>query len=135
MRVVEVGVKTLYEAEGIEGSEWVSALAPKSSPTDTPKFSSGLSLKEVEGNNRGIAPNALGIMCNMGNNLAHSATNVLLISGKPTHKGCCNHGMTEGEGWRRAIALYSARKLSNETWVIHKDEYLVPSVYEGGLVK
>jgi len=131
MSVIEIGIKTLYKAEGREASEWVSALDPKSSFIDTPKFSSGLSLKEVEGNNRGIAPNSLGIMCNMGNNLVDSATNVLLISGKPTHKGSTNHDMTEGEGWRRAIALYSARKLSNETWVIHKDEYLAPSTYEG----
>ena len=110
----------------------MSALAPKSSLIDTPKFSSGLSIRAVEGNNRGIAPNSLGLMCNMGNNLVDSATKVLLIGGKPTHKGCTNHDMTEGEGWRRSIALYSARKLSKETWINHKDEYLVPSVYEGG---
>ena len=129
MSLIEVGIKTLYEAEGREASEWASALAPKSSPTDTPKFSSGLSLKEVEGNNKGSAPNSLGIMCNKGNSLVDSTTGVLLISGKPSDKGRCNHDMTEGEGWRRAIAHYSARKLSNETWINDKDEYLVPSVY------
>ncbi len=129
--IKEIGVKTLYCSEGREASAWVSDLAPKSSSIDTPKFSSGLSIKEVEGNNRGIAPNSLGIMCNKGNNLVDSATGVLLISGKPSDKGRCNHNMTEGEGWRRSIALYSARKLSKDTWINDKDEYLVPSVYEG----
>lgn len=131
-QIVDVGMKDMYCSDGKEASEWVSALAPKSSSTDTPKFSSGLSIKEVEGNNRGIAPNSLGIMCNMGNNLVDSATGVLLISGKPTHKGRCNHDMTEGEGWRRSIALYSARKLVDSTWATQKDEYLAPNTQSEG---
>ncbi len=130
--IVDVGVKGMYPSEGREASEWVSALAPKSSLIDTPKFSSGLSLKEVEGNNRGIAPNSLGIMCNKGNNIMKSGTDVFLLSGKPTDKGCCNHDMTEGEGWRRSIALYSARKLVIGTWTNDKDEYLAPNTQAEG---
>jgi hypothetical protein len=130
--IVDVGVKDMYPSEGREASDWVSALAPKSSLIDTPKFSSGLSLKEVEGNNKGSAPNSLGIMCNMGNNIMKSGTDVFLLSGKPTHKGCCNHDMTDGEGWRRSIALYSARKLVDSTWATQKDEYLAPNTQAEG---
>jgi len=125
----EIGVKTLYLPDGREASDWVSCFAPSSSVIDTPKFSSGLSVREVDGNNRGTAPIGLGVMCNMGNNLVDSQTGVCFLSGKPTHKGRCNFDLTEGEGWRRAIALLTARDLSKDHWVIHKDEYLVPSPY------
>ena len=62
-----------------------------------------------------------------GNNLQDSATLSYLTSSC----GSRANGLSvmEGEGWRRAIALYSARKLSKDTWATHNDEYLVPSVY------
>ena len=125
----EIGIKTLYQAQGREASSWVSCFAPSSSVIDTPKFSSGLSVREVDGNNRGTAPIGLGVMCNMANNLMKSATDVYFLSGKPTHKGHCNFDLTEGEGWRRAIALLTARDLSKGTWINDKDEYLVPNTY------
>ena len=68
---------------------------------------------------------------NKANNLVGSPTGVALTSSCARNA----HGLSvmEGEGWRRAIALYSARKLSKDTWINDKDEYLVPSVYEGGV--
>lgn len=131
-RINSLREKVLYSAKGREASSWVSALSPKSSSIDTPKFSSGLKVKEVKGNDKGVAINGLGIMCNMANSLMKSATDVFFLSGKPTHKGCCNFDLTEGEGWRRAIALYSARKLSKDTWITHNDEYLAPQTDKEG---
>lgn len=125
--IVSTGVKEMYNADGRTASEWVSALSPASTALDTPKFSSGLSVREVEGNNRGVSTQSLGVLCNKGNNLMKSATDVYLLSGKPTDKGHCNFDLTEGEGWRRAIALYAARKLVGGTWVNDKDEYLAPN--------
>jgi len=125
----EIGVKTLYLADGREASEWVSCFAPSASVIDTPKFSSGLSVREVDGNNRGTALNGLGVFCNKANNLVDSQTGVCFLSGKPTDKGRCNFDLTEGEGWRRAISLFSARDLSKGTWINDKDEYLAPNTY------
>lgn len=36
-----------------------------------------------------------------------------------------------GEGWRKAIALFSARKLTTSNWTNDKNEYLVPVQEEG----
>lgn len=130
--IIALREKALYSATGREASKWVSALSPKTSSTDTPKFSSGLKVREVEGNDRGTAPNGLGIMCNKANSPMKSATDVFFLSGKPTDKGCCNFDLTEGEGWRRAIALYSARKLVNGNWINDKDEYLAPQTDKEG---
>ena len=120
--------KSLYSVDNTtDGSKWAMEFAPESSPQDTPKFSSGLSIKEIMGNHRGMHTESLGIMCNMGNSVANSLTSVLLLSGKPTHKGRRNFDLTP-DGWRRAIALYSARRLTLDTWESHNDEYLVPNV-------
>ena len=130
--VISLGEKDLYSAKGREASAWVSALSSKPSGIDTPKFSSGLKVKEVKGNNKGVAIDGLGIMCNKGNSLMKSQTDVFLISGKPTDKGYCNLDLTAGESWRRAIALYSARKLVKGNWVNDKDEYLIPLTEKEG---
>lgn len=129
MMIKEIGVKVIPSAYGGLASEWVSALSPSSTSVDTPKFSSGLSVREVEGNNRGVSLSGLGVMCNKGNNLVDSATGVCLISGKPTDKGRCNFDLTEGDGWRRAIALLTARDLSKGNWINDKDEYQLPITY------
>jgi hypothetical protein len=130
--VISLGEKDLYSAKGREASAWVSALSSKPSGIDTPKFSSGLKTREVKGNDKGVAIDGLGIMCNMANSLMKSQTDVYLSSGKPTHKGCCNFDLTAGEGWRRSIALYSARKLVKGNWVNDKDEYLAPQTEKEG---
>jgi hypothetical protein len=127
------GKKSIYGTDDLtSASTWVSEKSPKSSSIDTPKFSSGLKVKEVKGNDKGSAPNGLGVVCNKANNVAESATGVCILSGKPTDKGRCNFDLTEGEGWRRAIALYSARKLSEDTWITHNDEYLAPLTEKEG---
>ena len=63
-----------------------------------------------------------------GNSLFHSQTKVYFSSSC----GSNAHGLSvmEGEGWRRAIALLTARDLSKDTWITHKDEYLVPNTYK-----
>lgn len=131
-KVSVIGDKNLYSPSASSASSWVSALSPASSNIDTPKFSSGLKVKESVSNDKGIDQDALGVMCNMGNSLMKSATDVYFISGKPSHKGCCNFPLVEGEGWRRAISLFSARKLVSSNWVNQKDEYLIPDVSKEG---
>ena len=126
MSVIEVGIKTLYKAEGIEASEWVKN-PPVVNPIDTPKLSSGLSVCENT-HTVGKSKNALGVFVNM-TNCPQQNQIVYLLSEKPSHKGSCHTDLEMGEGWRRSIALLSARKLSKRSWINDKDEYLVPSVY------
>jgi hypothetical protein len=49
----------------------------------------------------------------------------MYLSGKPTDKGRRHFDLLPSN-WRRAVALYGARKLVKETWDTQKDEYLVP---------
>jgi hypothetical protein len=127
MSVIEIGVKTLYTSAGIEASEWVRKSVRTAEKVDVPYLKSGLSISD-EGNGSFAKGALLGFTSNA-NSLMDSATLVYLTSSASSH--CAGFSVMEGEGWRRAIALYSARKLSKDTWVVHKDEYLVPSVYEG----
>ena len=146
--VVDIGLKRLYNSDNREASEWVSELAPKQNNKDTPKFSSGLKVREVVNivskkidgksvkvpvpHDKGVHPNGLGVMCNKANNVMKSTTDVFLLSGIPTDKCYRNFDLTEGENWRRAIALYSARRLSKDTWFTHNDEYLRPHTDKEG---
>lgn len=121
--VVTTGIKAVYTSDGRDASSWVPK-GPRGTG-DSPKFSSGLSVREsyVAGQGAG----SLGVFCNMGNNLVDSAQGVMLLCGKPTHKGRCHVDMMPGESFRRCMALYAARKLVAGTWVNDKDEYLTPT--------
>ena len=125
--ITTFGTKVLYTSKDKEASSWVSELATPSSSIDTPKFSSGLKLKESNDNKRGLSADSFGVLCNKANNVMKSATDVYFLSGKPTDKPCANINLVSGESWRRCIALYSARKLVSGTWVNDKDEYLAPN--------
>jgi hypothetical protein len=120
--VTDIGVKTIYNSDDKEASEWVEK-TQKGGVGDTPKFSSGL--KVVEKWDGGSVPGSVGVMASMGNNLVDSATGTMYLSGKPTHKGRRHFDLLPSN-WRRAVALYGARKLVRDNWVIHEDEYLVP---------
>jgi len=123
--VVDVGDKRLYSPNGDDASSWVSAPI-RGSDTDTPKFSSGLRVRDLASvYTAGQGPGALGVMCNKGNNVMNSGTDVYLLAGKPTDKGHRHFDLTP-DNWRRAIALFAARKLVTETWLNQKDEYLEP---------
>jgi len=125
----EIGVKTIYQAEGREASEWVREPVKGVETFDAPQMKSGLNVGQ---DGRGtMAKGSLLYLTTGGNSLVHSQTNVFLTS------SCSSmaHGLSvmEGEGWRRAIALYAARKLVGSTWITQKDEYLVPNTYKRGL--
>ena len=126
-QIISLQEKLLYSTDEAKASNWVSIQAPKSTNIDTPKFSSGLKIKDVKENDKGVDHTSVGVLCNDSNNVMKSGTGVFLLSGKPTNKKTCNFGLTKGESWCRAIALYSARKLITATWENQKDEYLVPN--------
>ena len=126
--VVTTALKALYNADGREASEWVEK-TQKGAKGDTPKFSSGL--KVIEKWDGGSVPGSLGVMISQGNNLQPSATLVYFLSGKSSHKGSRQFDLLPSN-WRRAVALYGARKLVLDNWSIHEDEYLAPDESKPG---
>lgn len=120
--VISLSEKHLYASDGREASVWVREPVKGLKTFDAPQMKSGLSIGQ-EGRGKQIAKSLL-YFSNNGNSLQDSQTLAYFTSSC----GSRAHGLSvlEGEGWRRAIALYSARKLSKDTWVTHNDEYLAP---------
>lgn len=125
--VATTGVKQVYNADDREASEWVRAPIKGIKGVDAPQMSSGLKVKE--GGRGSLVPGALLFFGNNANNLQDSATLVYNVSSADTR----NHGLSVlPANWRRAIALYGARKLVQETWINQKDEYLAPDESKTG---
>ena len=120
--VATTAIKEIYNSDGREASAWVEG-TQKGHVGDTPKFSSGL--KVAEKWTGGSLPGSLGVLISIGNNVMKSGTDVYILSGKPTHKGARHFDLLPSN-WRRAVALYGARKLVEGNWTIHEDEYLAP---------
>jgi hypothetical protein len=126
--VVTDGVKHVYNADGREASVWVRAPVKGMKGVDAPQMKSGL-ITAPQG--EGLA-GTLGFWANHSNSLQYSTQLVFLLS------SAYAHGLRNGGGplypanWRRAVALYGARKLVLDNWAIHEDEYLVPDESKPG---
>ena len=128
--VTSTGTKAVYNADDREASEWVREPIKGIKGVDAPQMSSGLKVKE-EGRGS-LAPNALYFFGNNANNLIDSATLVYNVSSADTR----NNGLSVlSSNWRRAVALYAARKLVLEAWDTQKDEYLRPDEGVNGYSK
>ena len=128
--VIPTGSKAVYNSDGCEASEWVREPIKGIKGVDAPQMSSGLKVKE-EGRGS-LAPNALYFFGNNANNLIDSATLVYNVSSADTR----NHGLSVlPSNWRRAVALYGARKLVKGDWINDKDEYLRPDEKAEGYSK
>ncbi len=118
-----ISQKRLYNADGRKASTWVRAFVKGKKGSDAPQMKSGLSVAQ-DGYGT-LIPNALGYVMLKGNNLVDSSTGVCIHSS--TARNAHGISILEGDGWRRAIAIFSARKLVPSTWVNQKDEYLAPN--------
>jgi len=126
--VVTTALKSLYNADGREASQWVRAPVKGMKGVDAPQMKSGL-ITATQG--EGLA-GTLGFWANHSNSLQYSTQLVFLLS------SAYAPGLRNGGGplypanWRRAVALYGARKLVLDNWAIHDDEYLVPDESKPG---
>ncbi len=118
-KVVTTGVKTVYNSDGREASKWVREPLGKLKGVDAPQMSSGLKLK-TDGKKGHIG--AVSFLVNNSNALYDSGTLSAFASAPMSASGLS----VLPSNWRRAIALYAARKLVLGNWVNDKDEYLVP---------
>ena len=121
-KVVSIGTKNIYNSDGRGASKWVREPLGKVKGLDAPQMSSGL---KVKGKGRGgLAPGSMFYFGNNANNLMDSGPLVYFVSSADTRA----HGLPLlPSNFRRAVALYGARKLVPEDWTNQKDEYLVPT--------
>ena len=119
--VENTGTKALYNSDDREASAWVREPLGKAKGADAPQFSSGLKVKAT--GHSLLLGNALAFAMSKGNSLMESGSGVAVVSA-----GYANgHGFSVlPSNFRRAIALYAARKLVAGNWVNDKDEYLTP---------
>ena len=122
--VTDIGPKALYNSDNREASKWVREPIKGRKGVDAPQSSSGL---KVKGKGRGsISQGAMGYMQSNGNSIQYNTQFVALYPSAFSGANGFSVRGTTGGNFRRAIALYGARKLVKDHWTIHEDEYLVP---------
>ena len=126
--VISLRDKTLYASDGREASKWVRELVKGAKTFDAPQMKSGLSLAQ-EGRGKQTSDSLLYLLV-AGNNLQQASQLTAFFS--TTFSNANGLSVLPGEGWRRFIALYSARKLVKGNWVNDKDEYLAPQTEKEG---
>jgi hypothetical protein len=133
-RIIALREKQLYVVgAGKDAPTWVKSHALPPTTSDTPKLSSGLSVREND-HTKGLSTSAVGVFVTKANCPQQNQI-VCLSSGLFSDKGTPQVALAAGESWRRAIALFSARKLVPSTWEIQKDEYLAPDTGAEGYVQ
>ena len=119
-----IGSHTLYNTQGkITGSDWVGECLKKVKTYDYPNLSSGIVVSERVTKGK-WCDNAFGYMFNHCNSVYKNAQEVLLLS------SAFSSGMgvqLVKENFTRCTALFTARKLIENTWINHADEYLAPN--------
>lgn len=121
--VATTAIKEIYNSDDREASEWVRQSIKGMKGSDAPQMSSGLNVKEGAGCRGSLIPGAFGYMASPGNGLQWSAMGTALFSAAYSNA----HGFSVlPSNWRRAVALYGARKLVEGNWINDKDEYITP---------
>ena len=122
--VVQTADKAFYNSDGVEASEWVGEPTKDLQGISRPQFSSGLKVAATKYSDR-ITSGSLALFDNASNSVTYNGVRVGLYSGAFSNGG--GVGVTPGESFRRATALYAARKLVTEDWMNQKDEYIRPT--------
>ena len=119
------GHHTIYNSyDKIKASDWVKEPIRKLKTTNVyPATTSGLVLKEENVRASGIV-NQLGYCLNNANSIQDNQQKVAMFS--TTYGHGHGHGICK-ENFTRCTALFAARKLIENTWINHADEYLAPN--------
>ena len=119
------GHHTIYNSyDKIKASDWVKEPVRKLKTTNVyPATTSGLVLKEENVRASGIV-NQLGYCLNNANSIQDNQQKVAMFS--TTYGNGNGHGICK-ENFTRCTALFTARKLIENTWINHADEYLAPN--------
>ena len=126
--VVTTRIKQIYSSDDREASEWVRVPIKGLSGVDAPQMKSGLIVHQPKKSVPHL-PGALAYLHSDSNSLANSAALTYWLSSVSSHA----HGFSVlPANWRRAVALYGARKLVPGNWINDKDEYLAPDESKPG---
>ncbi len=119
-------MKTFYNSDDRQASTWVREPTKGLKGVDAPQMTSGLNVaqKAAQGADNTCLPLGVCALNSEGNSLQNSGVKVALTSA--CSAGNAHVSITQGESFRRATALFAARKLVTNTWVNHVDEYLRP---------
>ena len=121
-----VGHHTIYNSAFFnKASDWVKAPIKGSVPVLYPCLTSGLKIDSSNRLTHGCS-NQLGSFFNSGNNIQSNVQNVALLSS--TYANAHSSPISISiSNVTRCTALFTARKLIENTWINHADEYLAPN--------
>lgn len=121
--LVKVGKKSFYNTDGkLRASEWVRKPLKGLKTYDCPQMTSAVKYRNENGSGS-VTDNHVGYMLSNANSVQSNSTNVALFS-TGIYKG---HGFSvTPENFKRAITLFSSRKLIIPNWLNEKDEYFAP---------
>ncbi len=125
--VVSLREKQLYNADGRKASDWVRVPVKSLKSKDSPQMKSGLSVAQ-KGRGKLVEQSLLYLT----NNANCPQQNQVVFFTSSCGSAANGLSVLAGDGWRRAIALYSARKLIAGDWINDKDEYLAPQTEKEG---
>lgn len=121
--LVKAGKKFFYNTDGkLRASEWVRKPLKGLKTYDCPQMTSAVKYRNENGSGS-VTDNHVGYMLSNANSVQSNSTNVALFS-TGIYKG---HGFSvTPENFKRAITLFSSRKLIIPNWLNEKDEYFAP---------
>jgi hypothetical protein len=121
--LVKAGKKSFYNTDGkLRASEWVRKPLKGLKTYDCPQMTSAVKYRNENGSGS-VTDNHVGYMLSNANSVQSNSTNVALFS-TGIYKG---HGFSvTPENFKRAITLFSSRKLIIPNWLNEKDEYFAP---------
>ena len=122
-----VGHHTIYNSAFFnKASDWVKDPIKNLKEKNTfPCLTSGLKLDTL-GRDRNELRRMLGSLTLKGNNVKENSTGVLWLTSTYAN-GHCACACACAENFTRCTALFTARKLIENTWINHADEYLAPN--------
>jgi hypothetical protein len=115
--------KVVYNIDGEKtANDWAKAEVKGIKTNDAPQLATGVKINQ---SGRGsIVTDALGYFASNSNNVAMNTQFVALFSGANSRA----HGYSvTGGNFDKCVALFSARKLIQQSWENSQDEYLIPN--------
>ena len=121
--------KIIYNNDGLAtAKEWIKEPISliKEQKIQYPTLSSAILVKQGKSSNTTIFKSALGCYFNVGNDVYQSPQRVGIFSS-------CDNSNANGlsimpENFERICAVFSARRLIDNTWINHIDQYMIPNV-------
>ena len=122
-------IKIIYNSDNINtAKEWIKEQIThiKQEKIQFPTLTTGTNVRKGKYSNTRIFSNALGCYYNVGNDVNSGSQNIAIFTS-------CDSSNANGisimpENFDRICAVFSARRLIENTWINHIDQYMIPNV-------